>query len=370
MFESREPGGQKVLKQRKGLPRPPRIKAFLDEYMVGQERAKKILSVAVYNHYKRVFFSEENGSVQMKKGNVLMIGPTGTGKTLFAETLARVVGVPLSISDATALTQSGYVGEDVENVVLRLYHAADSKIAQCERGIIYIDEIDKIGRKSESPSLTRDVSGEGVQQSLLKIIEGAVVDVPPHGGRKHPHEKMIPINTVNILFICGGTFEGIESIVARRLEQKTIGFGSGIMRAGRGHSIDRILPEDLMAFGMIPEFLGRLPIIAKLEKLNEHDLVRILKEPKDAIIKQYERLFALEGMTLKFSGDALCAVAREAIALGTGARGLRAILEDLLLDVMYEIPEDGERKEYVVTEETVERLLSMSYGASVKEEAV
>ncbi len=364
MFGPEVRRGEDVLKERRKLVRPPEIKAFLDDFVIGQERAKKILSVTVYNHYKRVCFPEKDASLRMRKGNVLLIGPTGTGKTLIADTLARVVGVPLSVSDATTLTQSGYVGEDVENVVLRLYQASDGKIEQCERGIIYIDEIDKIGRKSESPSLTRDVSGEGVQQSLLKMIEGTIVNVPPHGGRKHPHEKMIPVNTANVLFICGGAFEGIEDIIARRLEKKSIGFGSSA--GGREKFNNRILPEDLLKFGMIPEFLGRLPIIAKLERLDEHDLVRILREPKDAITKQYERLFSLEGIRLRFSGDALYAIAREAIALGTGARGLRAILEEILLDIMYELPEHTENKEFLVSEEMVEHLFSSGFGEGAK----
>ncbi len=359
---------EKELKDRRRLPRPPDIKTFLDEYIVGQERAKKVLSVAVYNHYKRVFTPEDDKFPRMHKGNVLLIGPTGTGKTLLAETLARIVGVPLSISDATTLTQAGYVGEDVENVVLRLFQASDGKIELCERGIIYLDEIDKIGRKSESPSLTRDVSGEGVQQALLKMIEGMVVNVPPHGGRKHPHEKMIPINTSQILFICGGAFEGIDSIVSGRLEDKTIGFGSGAV--ARKKLAHRILPEDLLKFGMIPEFVGRLPIIARLENLHEEDLVRILREPKNALTKQYERLFSLEGITLRFKKDALYAIASEAIALGTGARGLRSILEEILLDLMYELPMDSTEKEYELDGKDVERILSPHLEGEKREEAV
>jgi len=349
------------------LPRPPKIKAYLDEYIVGQERAKKILSVALYNHYKRVFLHQKDPTLTMQKGNVLLIGPTGTGKTLFAETMARFVGVPLSISDATTLTQSGYVGEDVENVVLRLLQAADGNVEKCEQGIIYIDEIDKAGRKDESPSLTRDVSGEGVQQALLKMVEGTVVNVPPHGGRKHPHEKLIPINTRNILFICGGAFEGIESIVAQRIKNKTIGFGS--MNALQEIKNTRILPEDLLKFGMIPEFIGRLPIIAPLNRLRVRDLVHILTKPKNAIIKQYERLFELEGMKLHFSGEALIAIANESIALGTGARGLRSILEEILLDLMYELPENATGEVCHVNEEMVQKLLHPEFDEE-EEEAV
>lgn len=363
-----EPRGQKNKKDRRRIPRPPDIKAFLDEHIVGQERAKKVLSVAVYNHYNRVFAPPDDVSPKMHKGNVLLIGPTGTGKTLLAETLARIVGVPLSISDATTLTQAGYVGEDVENVVLHLFQAADGKVEQCERGIIYIDEIDKIGRKSESPSLTRDVSGEGVQQALLKMIEGMVVNVPPHGGRKHPHEKMIPIDTRQILFICGGAFEGIDAIVSGRLEDKTIGFGG---RTGSPKKLThRILPEDLLKFGMIPEFVGRLPIIARLESLDEEALVRILLEPKNALTKQYERLFSLEGIALRFKKDALYAIAREAIALGTGARGLRSILEEILLDLMYELPMDSMEKEHELDGKDIERILSAHLDEEQREEAV
>lgn len=353
----------------KPLLRPPEIKAKLDEHIVGQDRVKKTLSVAIYNHYKRIFMHKEHGDLELKKGNLLLIGPTGTGKTLFAETLARIVGVPLSISDATTLTQSGYVGEDVENVVLRLLQAADGDIEQCQHGIVYIDEIDKVGRKNESPSLTRDVSGEGVQQALLKIVEGSIVNVPPNGGRKHPQDKMIPIDTSNILFICGGAFEGIEDHIARRLEQKSIGFGG--VQTAKSIKNARVLPEDLLKFGMIPEFLGRFPIIAALNPLRASDLVRILKEPKHAIIKQYRRLFELEGLDLNFSDDALLVVAEEAIELGTGARGLRSILEDLLLDIMYDLPEEAQKKEYYIGAEEVRHLLSLQhYDEMEREEAV
>ncbi len=360
------------------LPKPHEIKALLGQYVIGQERAKKVLSVAVYNHYKRILLSNNvvpvatsglrfhlqpfpeghNHSLEVtvQKGNILLIGPTGTGKTFLAETLARTVGVPFSISDATTLTQAGYVGEDVENVILRLLQAADGKIEACERGIVYIDEIDKIARKSDSPSLTRDVSGEGVQQALLKMVEGSVVNVPPHGGRKHPEEKYISINTRHILFICGGAFEGLDRIVGRRLQKKAIGFGKEAPMNESASSM--ILPDDLIRFGMIPEFLGRFPIITTLDALSETDLIRILTEPQNALIRQYEKLFSLEGVTLRFSGEALQTVARRAILLGTGARGLRSILEALLLDVMYELPMRSGHREYLIDEKEVNRLLA------------
>ncbi len=353
--------------EQRRLPWPKEIKAFLDEYVVGQEEAKKILSVAVYNHCMRITLLDES-DVEMQKGNILLIGPPGTGKTLLVQTLARVVGVPFSISDATALTQAGYVGEDVENVIFRLLQAARWQIGLCERGIVYIDEIDKIGRKSDSPSLTRDVSGEGVQQALLKIMEGTVVNVPPQGGRKHPEEKGIPVDTRHILFICGGTFEGLDRIVGQRRAKKEIGFGRD---RGDGLPLNRrILPQDLIRFGMVPEFVGRLPIITTLQSLTEADLVRVLIEPKNSLVKQYEKLFALEGVRLQFSREALAAVARGAMTLGIGARGLRSILEELLLDVMYELPSHSGRRECLIDEEKVDHVLSSLGRREERREAV
>ncbi len=316
------------------LPTPAEIKAFLDQYVIGQEAAKKVLSVAVYNHYKRLRHQAEAGEVEIQKSNILLIGPTGTGKTLLAETLARFLEVPFAIADATTLTEAGYVGEDVENVVLRLLQAAGMDVEAAERGIIYIDEIDKIARKSEGPSITRDVSGEGVQQALLKIIEGTVAHVPPQGGRKHPHQELIPVNTKNILFILGGAFEGLDAIVKARTDQNPIGFASGERKEGR----PEVIPEDLVKFGLIPEFVGRVPVIVELEPLDEDALVRILTEPKNALVKQYQALFAMEGVELEFTPAALREIARRAVERGTGARGLRAVIERSMYELMYALP--------------------------------
>ena len=318
---------------------PKEIKKHLDEYVIGQERAKKIISVAVYNHYKRILFGAKT-DVEIQKSNILMIGPTGSGKTLIARTLAKLLDVPLAIADATSLTEAGYVGEDVENVLLKLYQAADGDLERTERGIIFIDEIDKIGRKSENPSITRDVSGEGVQQALLKIIEGSIVNVPPQGGRKHPNQEFLQIDTTNILFICGGAFEGLDSIIERRLEGATVGFlGKTKEKLTKDDIYSLVEPEDLIKYGLIPEIIGRLPVIATLKELDKKDLIRVLTEPKDALIKQYKALFALDDVELAFEEEALEAVADMAIKRGTGARGLRAILEETMVDIMFNLPE-------------------------------
>ncbi len=344
------------------LPKPTEIDSVLNEYVVGQEKAKRTLSVAVYNHYKRIQIaqSDEEGEVELQKSNILLLGPTGCGKTLLAQTLAKILNVPFAIADATALTEAGYVGEDVENILLKLIQAADYDVKKAETGIIYIDEVDKIARKADNPSITRDVSGEGVQQALLKILEGTLASVPPQGGRKHPHQEFLTIDTTNILFICGGAFAELDKVIERRIGSRGVGFGATVdsrKEKDLGRVFEKVLPEDLMHYGLIPEFVGRLPVISAIHQLTREDLIRILDEPRNALVKQFQRFFTFDGIELHFADDALGSIADKALERDTGARGLRSILEEILLEVQFELPSREDVSKCVVTKETVERNL-------------